>query len=363
MRVISPLLKRIVYPGLAAAGYFRTLRRTGPVVITYHGVAPEGYRSLDPALDGALVTRDALRRQIRLLQQHYCLITPEEFRKALSSNDPLPSRSVLLTCDDGLKNTVTDMLPVLQETGASCLFFALGQAVQSEPSLLWYEELYLILLHAPDLSRLNAPEFALQYGPRTLRTLWWDLVRVLSTHDSHSRARLTEIIRSQLGGAAQMLHEDDSSQRRFLLANCGELKQLVAAGMSIGAHSICHPILSACAPDVNRKEIEGSREILSAALNVPVWAFAYPFGDDESVGTREVNAARAAGYDCAFVNHDDNAGAEFDRFAIPRIHVTSDMSLAEFEAHLSGFYRALRRRFLPARSAGEQTLSAARGAS
>jgi len=37
-------------------------------------------------------------------------------------------------------------------------------------------------------------------------------------------------------------------------------------------------------------------------------------------------------------------GAKINRFALPRVHVTADMSLAEFEAHVSGFYRNLRRR-------------------
>jgi hypothetical protein len=32
------------------------------------------------------------------------------------------------------------------------------------------------------------------------------------------------------------------------------------------------------------------------------------------------------------------------RFAIPRVHVTADMTLGEFEAHVSGFYEAFRQR-------------------
>ncbi len=39
-------------------------------------------------------------------------------------------------------------------------------------------------------------------------------------------------------------------------------------------------------------------------------------------------------------------GAEINRFAWARVHVTADMSLFEFEAHISGFYRSLRKRLL-----------------
>jgi hypothetical protein len=39
-------------------------------------------------------------------------------------------------------------------------------------------------------------------------------------------------------------------------------------------------------------------------------------------------------------------GARINRFAVPRVHVTADMNLSEFEAHISGFYRILRKRLL-----------------
>jgi hypothetical protein len=35
-------------------------------------------------------------------------------------------------------------------------------------------------------------------------------------------------------------------------------------------------------------------------------------------------------------------------FALPRVHVSSEMNIAEFEAHVSGLYRSLRQRFLGA---------------
>jgi hypothetical protein len=69
----------------------------------------------------------------------------------------------------------------------------------------------------------------------------------------------------------------------------------------------------------------------------PVWALAYPFGED---------MAAQAGFTCAFLNMEGGLGADTPRFALRRVHVTADMSLAEFEAHVSGFYRALRERFM-----------------
>ena len=56
--------------------------------------------------------------------------------------------------------------------------------------------------------------------------------------------------------------------------------------------------------------------------------------------------AQEAGFECAFMNVGGGFGAPLPKFALPRVHVTADMGLAEFEAHVSGFQQALRARFL-----------------
>jgi hypothetical protein len=97
--------------------------------------------------------------------------------------------------------------------------------------------------------------------------------------------------------------------------------------------------------ELARQEVLESRLSLEKVLGQPVWALAYPFGDQASVTSRELRLAEEAGFSCAFMNVDGGFGAAASRFAFPRVHVTSDMKLGEFEAHVSGFYGALRRRF------------------
>ena len=57
---------------------------------------------------------------------------------------------MLLTCDDDLRNTLTEMVPILQEHGLSCLFFVTGASLGAMPVMLWYEQLYLMLLTAKE---------------------------------------------------------------------------------------------------------------------------------------------------------------------------------------------------------------------
>jgi peptidoglycan/xylan/chitin deacetylase (PgdA/CDA1 family) len=352
VRLISPLLKRVVYPSLAKTGYLRRSAGPGPAVVTYHGVLPAGYRIIDPDLDGSLVSAEDFRWQLQLLKDRYHVISPEEFLRWCESKQGLPLRSVLLTCDDGLRNALTDMLPILQELGLSCLFFVTGAFLRDTPSMLWYEELYLMILAAPQRFTLDLPEIGVNMrvtGQREKRALWWSLIITFSRYESGPRRTLLEQVRTALGIGKDWTTEyleDPARGCRFLVLSAPELRRLAAAGMCVGAHTLSHPMLSRVSTELAWNEISGGRHSLERALGRPVWALAYPFGDAVSITPREPEMAERAGYTCAFTNFGGGFGAYTPRFALPRVHVTLGMSLAEFEAHLSGFYRSLRRRFM-----------------
>ncbi len=149
MRIVSPFLKRVVYPSLSATGVLHRTAPPGLAVVTYHGVLPEEYEPVDPAFDGNLIRPEVLRQQLRLLKSHYNVISPEDALAWLQGNE-LPPRAVLLTCDDGLLNHLTDMLPVLQQEGVKCLFFVTAASAGEERKTLWYEDLFLLLISMPE---------------------------------------------------------------------------------------------------------------------------------------------------------------------------------------------------------------------
>jgi peptidoglycan/xylan/chitin deacetylase (PgdA/CDA1 family) len=353
MRLVSPLLKHLVYPGLSKVGYLRRVCRTGPAVLTYHGVLPTGYKIVDPSLDGSLVSADAFRRQLRFAKDQYSVISPKEFLLWCEAGHELPPRSVLLTCDDGLRNSLSDVLPILQEFGLECLFFVTGASLSPAPTMLWYEELYLMFLAAPENFTLELLEIGLQAdtSQQKKRSLWWDLVKKLSQYHPNRRRALLGRIRIQLGLSERWdseYREDPVLNRRFSLLNRSELHKLAKAGMGIGAHTLSHPMLSQSSPDVAWSEISDSKHNLEQALGQEIWALAYPFGDSTSVTSREVQMAKRAGFKAAFLNIGGGFGTPTPGFALPRVHITSEMTLVEFEAHISGVHRSLQELFRPA---------------
>jgi len=351
MRFVSPLLKHVVFPGLARTGYLNRHSGSGPAILTYHGVWPRKYGGIDSNLDGSLVTAEAFRRQLALLRERYHVISPAQFLQWQKNELELPPRSVLLTCDDGLVNTLSEMLPILHEFKMECLFFITGSSLSGTPVMLWHEELHLMLLSPARPFKLNLDEVGLRCAAGTAKQksdLCWRLVKVLSGLEPQARRRLLNQIRWQLRLPQEWISkylDDPSYSSRFRVLDKQQLRDLHSAGMTIGSHTLSHSLLSHLPAESAWKEISEGRTHLAQAVGEPIWALAYPFGYPSSIAQRDQRMAEQAGFACAFVNAGGGFGARARRFALPRVHVSGAMSLAEFEAHLSGLYSALRRRF------------------
>jgi peptidoglycan/xylan/chitin deacetylase (PgdA/CDA1 family) len=357
MKVVSPFLKRVLYPALSMAGVFHRTSAPGLAVVTYHGVVPQGYELVDAALDGNLVTAEMLRGQLRLLKAHYNVISPEDVLAWREGQRELPPRAVLVTCDDGLLNCLTDMLPVLRQERVSCLFFVTGASAGDSRKMLWYEGLFLMFMRAPaGHFEVSSDDVAIrgELGSREhRRAVWWNSVTRLSQVDEGRRTSFLRTARTRFGSEAERVFEENPvSCRRFGLLTCSELRELVSAGMTIGAHTLSHPMLSQLPLEVAYDEISESRRRLESAVQQRVWAFAYPFGDPQSVTPEVWAMPQKAGYASAFLNFGGGLGTDLPPYALPRVHVTAEMNLAEFEAHVCGFYARLQR------SAGRRSHSA-----
>jgi peptidoglycan/xylan/chitin deacetylase (PgdA/CDA1 family) len=203
------------------------------------------------------------------------------------------------------------MLPVLRDEGIQCLFFVTGSSAGAERATLWYEELFLLFLKAParhfDISYEDV-RIAGDLGEREQRrTLWWDCVKRLSQVGAETRSQWTAAARARFGLQSwNVVEESVSAQRRFSLLKASDLGELVAAGMTIGAHTVSHPILSFCPVEIAKFEIGESRTRLESVLNTRVWAFAYPFGDAQSVSPQVIGMVRDAGYAAAFPTFQDS---------------------------------------------------------
>ena len=94
-----------------------------------------------------------------------------------------------------------------------------------------------------------------------------------------------------------------------------QIRELKAAGVTIGNHTVTHGHMVDATPEENAAEIEKSNARFKAELGEAPTLFAYPYGE-------YANAPRAvaekAGFKAAFGQHSGVAYAGADRFTLPR---------------------------------------------
>jgi peptidoglycan/xylan/chitin deacetylase (PgdA/CDA1 family) len=107
-----------------------------------------------------------------------------------------------------------------------------------------------------------------------------------------------------------------------------QVRELVGAGVEIGAHSHSHPQLDQISLPALREELRHSKTLLESGTGQPVHSLAYPFG----YSSRRVRAEVAAtGYRYAAAVANTVGGAGADRLALPRLTIRRSTGVGTFE--------------------------------
>jgi hypothetical protein len=113
--------------------------------------------------------------------------------------------------------------------------------------------------------------------------------------------------------------------------DCSAIRALAESGLTIGFHTLHHPVLTHLShPDIDAALRDGRAE-LAAVLERPVEFLAYPHGRADK---RIAERARLAGYRAAFVTGGHPVGPHSDAFLLGRWEA-GPLTDDEFLAHLA----------------------------
>jgi len=115
------------------------------------------------------------------------------------------------------------------------------------------------------------------------------------------------------------------------LLNAAELRQMHAAGMEIGSHTVNHARLPNLDDAALERELVDSKATLEDAIGAAVSSFAYPYGEWDE---RCEGAVRRAGYTAACTTRTGWAMRDGDPYRFRRLTVFNHDSLSRFARKL-----------------------------
>jgi peptidoglycan/xylan/chitin deacetylase (PgdA/CDA1 family) len=240
-------------------------------------------------------------------------------------------RPLAITFDDGMRNNVQIAYPLLQRLGLPATFFVCPQLVD-ERAWIWSQEMRLRLLRLSSLCELSLATG----GPREVETF----VAWMKTLGAGLRAEVEAKVRRATPNFAASAAE----RHEFELAHWDELRSLDPRLVTIGSHTLTHPILPWLGPREVEAEVAGSRRLLEERLGREVDLFAYPNGDSDA----QVHACVRRTYRAAVTVEEGCFDAGCDPHLLPRINVPDSVLKLALSLH---------RRVTPSSASGSQVAS------
>jgi peptidoglycan/xylan/chitin deacetylase (PgdA/CDA1 family) len=324
---VSGLRKTIIRGGLESLYFsgahiaFKPFVAGVGAILTLHHVRPQRPGRFQPNRLLEVTPRFLTRVVKALRRSRVDIVSLDEMYRRMSEGD-FSRRFVCLTFDDGYRDTLRWAYPILKEANVPFAVYV----PTSFPDRLG--ELWWLVLEAV-IARNDRVGIVIdgrdrKFDCRTVaekRALYDELYWWL-------RARPTE--KEMLGvvrSLAAYYHVDIAAFCDELCMSWPELAELASDPLvTIGAHTVNHPMLAKLSREAARSEMDLSRSVIEAALAVRPEHLSYPIGDRSSAGAREFAIAAELGFKTAVTTRPGMLFREHSHCmtALPRISLNGE---------------------------------------
>jgi peptidoglycan/xylan/chitin deacetylase (PgdA/CDA1 family) len=304
-------------------------------ILTFHRVAerPE-LRMLDEYVVNS--TPSDFDRQMACVQQYFNPVGIDELVR-FAEGYPLPRNPILITFDDGYRDSYTAALPVLRRRGIKAVFF-IATSYITERRMFWWDRVnFLVKSTKRRRLELTYPR-SMEFDTRdevSRRSTIRSILRIIKTARGLDLPRLLgELQASTDSPWSDALEQQLAAEH---LMTWDQVRALRAGGMDVQSHTRTHRVLQTLDDPQILDELRGSREDLERELGEPISAISYPVGHDIANRAYIREAVTQSGYKIGFTNATGVHWIrnDLDRFNVKRICVGSGTPDAMFRAMLA----------------------------
>jgi peptidoglycan/xylan/chitin deacetylase (PgdA/CDA1 family) len=250
------------------------------VIVGYHRVIPAGSEELGVIQPGMYVTTKTFEHHMEYIKRHYNVIAAED----LIENGEVRN-ACIVTFDDGWYDNYEYAFPILKKHRIPGTIFLATNLIGTDRRT-WPDRIAFYINTAANDKVKDAIEIVHSqirerpfshlkgfFSSADRMVLADELVECLKMVPGETRDTLVNEIDSCMEDMNAGLRE----KRQWLTWD--EIREMASCGITFGAHSHNHVILTRTNIENATREIEDSRDMLANELGKPAVTFSYPNGD------------------------------------------------------------------------------------
>jgi len=312
-----------------ACGVYRFLRylnRKKVRIIMYHNISdyPTKWTNKKSSLN---VKVNVFERQIKFLKENYNVISLHDLVE-----HQIPKNALIITFDDGFYNNYR-AFQILNQYDLTASFFivadsTINQKINSKEKLSYiinkkgekYVELVFKKRFPNHYKKLN-------------------YFKAKDNNNYMSEAITSLLTKKEIDVFTSYIFKEKISklETRSIYLNRKQIEEMTSKGMTIGNHSLTHPILSKLNISDLSIELAQSKKQLENSIKKRVDCFAIPYGITESYNESILKEIKKTGYSVSLTAISGLNDKKYNIFELKRISVI-DEPLNAFKLRIEGFY-------------------------
>jgi peptidoglycan/xylan/chitin deacetylase (PgdA/CDA1 family) len=309
------LIKRLVVKQGKLANVLWPYRSDGLYCFNFHRVGDASKTPFDPCVYSC--DAENFQKYLEFFQSNFRIIDLKELYSIINAGKPINEKLALITFDDGYRDNYDTAYPLLKAMGIPATFFVTTSLVGSN-KVPWWDE---IAWHVRQLA-----------GQSLKLSIWPNDITLPKTIDANSIRKILSRVKSfpskidlqlaELRALTKVEIPPELSENLFI--QWEHLKEVEQNGISIGAHSHTHRVLSSLSNKELIYELTESKRLLEEYLTQPVESLSYPVGGISTYHNSMFKLLEKLGYQVGFtfcsMAHRDltNKNYELGRLSIDR---------------------------------------------
>jgi len=243
------------------------------VILMYHRVSPGGVPWL---FEVPPVSPEAFETQLQYLGSHYEVMPLNDLAQNVFNERHSGQRIASITFDDGYKDNISYALPLLRKYHVPATIFLTTRPIDLR-DLLWWDKIGYAVTCAKN-HRLRLGELG-DYSLKDATQRRAIAHKIISRLKTISEERKNKLVEDTIRDSGVEISHELAEET---MMTWQDIRAMHNEGISFGAHTVSHPILTNMPIERAASEIRESKSQIEKHIDQIVDFFAYPNGDFNS---------------------------------------------------------------------------------